>query len=87
MHCKKCKVCQLFKADTQKLAGFYKPLPIPQILWEQIHINFHSKSYKQCILHILLPFEKLQALYEDNGYGTIMICIDHLSMIVVLVLL
>ena len=27
--------------DTQKLAGLYQPLPMPnKCLWEQIHINF-----------------------------------------------
>ena len=67
MYCRKCKQFQLFKADTQKLAGFQQPLDIPQAPWEQIHINF------------------VMELPEDSGYGTIMMCIDQFSKMVVLV--
>ena len=42
---------------------------MPQILWEQIYIDFVTE----------LP--------EDDGYRTIMICIDHFSKMVELVLL
>ena len=40
VHCRKCELYQLFKEDTWKLAGLYQPLPVLQILWEQIHIGF-----------------------------------------------
>ena len=30
----------MLKADTQKLAKLYQPLPVPWMQWEQIHINF-----------------------------------------------
>ena len=53
--------------DTWKLAGLYQSLPIPQMPWEQIHINF------------VMEFP------EDNGYGTIMIYVDHFSNMLVLV--
>ena len=63
---KKCKLCQLFKEDTQKLAGLYQPLPVPQIPWEQIHINFVTElpeddGYRIIIISIV-HFSKIVVL-------------------------
>ena len=58
---------RLFKLNTQKLAGLYYLLPVPQTPWEYIHINFVTK------------------LSEDDGFGTIMMCIDLFSKVVVVV--
>ena len=43
MHCKKCKLYQVSKTDTQNLAGLYQPLAMLQMPKKQVYINFVVK--------------------------------------------
>ena len=57
MHHKKCKLCLLFKADTQKLAGLYQLFPMLQMLWEPIHIDFiielpEDNRYRNTMIYV-----------------------------------
>ena len=45
-YCRRCEQCQLFKVNTQKLAGVYHPSKVLQTLWEQIHIDWNPHLVK-----------------------------------------
>uniref|UniRef100_A0A0V0GPX7 Putative ovule protein n=1 Tax=Solanum chacoense TaxID=4108 RepID=A0A0V0GPX7_SOLCH len=55
--CKKCDVCQRSKADLAASPGLLQPLPIPEVVWSQININFIDglpKSYGYKVILVVV---------------------------------
>ena len=90
IYCRRCEQFQLFKADTRKLAGLYQPLDIPQVLWEQIHIDFvmelpEDDGYKTIMICkdqftkmvVLVPFHEIDARTVANCFHFLAEVMSH----------
>lgn len=75
---KKCMICQKAKTDHTHPAGLLKPLPIPQIIWEEIAMDFiiglhNSKRFTENLVVVdrLFKFGHFIPLRNDFSSTTV----------------